>query len=187
MRRAPKLVELSRRDFCAFAAGCAGLAIAGCTDGGINAIQTGPLGGSPDGGKPPDDAHPPDDGQTSDGMPDGPPAATCSTGATDLGAAGQFAMNTPVYFGSPVRFFVVRDSGGLYALTANCTHEGVQMNVNNNTNFKCPRHGALFTFTGAIISGPVTKTLKHYSLCKLANGNVGMTTTVVSSTDRLVI
>lgn len=184
MRRAPKLVELSRRDFCAFAAGCAGLAIAGCTDGNVGVVHTGPLGNGdgPDGGN-----HPPDDAMPADSMQADASTGTCMPGATDLGPPSGFAMNTPVYKTSPVKLFVVRDTGGLYALTALCTHEGATNGVNNNTNFKCPRHGALFTFDGAIISGPVSKPLKHYALCLLPNGNVGVTTTVVPATDRLVV
>lgn len=180
MRRAPKLVELTRRDFCAFAAGCAGLVIAGCTDGTVGAIQTGPLGGADGGNHPPDDAQLPPDA-----APDAS-TATCMPGATDVGAPGSFAMNTPVFFSSPTKLFVVRDGGGLYALTALCTHEGAT-NAVSNGNFRCPRHNALFTLNGAIISGPVNKALKHYALCVLPNGNVGVTTTVVPATDRLMI
>lgn len=180
MRRARGLVAISRRDFCRAAA--IGLAVVGCTDGTIGVIHTGPLGGG-------DDTAPPDGTTPVDGPPPPPPdgpAATCVGGELDVGAPGSFVLDTPVYV-SASRLFVVRDSGGLYALTARCTHEGVTCNVSSGR-FKCPRHGALFTFDGAIISGPVITPLKHYAMCTLANGNVAVNTAMtVSASTRLNI
>ncbi len=47
---------------------------------------------------------------------DAGPAATCpATGATDAGAPSSITTNSPVYH-STGKFFVVRDSGGLYAV-----------------------------------------------------------------------
>jgi nitrite reductase/ring-hydroxylating ferredoxin subunit len=108
----------------------------------------------------------------------------CSTGVTDVGAPSTFQLNKPVY-NSTGKFFVVRDSAGLFALTALCTHEGVACAV-SGSNFRCPRHAALFTFDGSVVSGPVTRALQHYSMCTLANGNVGVDKTkVVAKTERL--
>jgi Rieske Fe-S protein len=94
--------------------------------------------------------------------------------------------NKPVYF-STGNFFVVRDSGGLYALTAKCTHQGTKVVV-SGTQFSCPSHGATFTFNGAVTAGPANAPLVHYELCILANGNVGVTTTTtVAATTRLAV
>jgi len=177
MRRARGLVAISRRDFCRAAA--IGLAVVGCTDGSIGVIHTGPLGGD-------DTTTPPDGSPPIDGPPPPPdaPAATCVGGELDVGAPGSFVLDTPVYVSSS-RLFVVRDSGGLYALTARCTHDGVTCEV-QSSRFHCPRHGALFTYDGAIISGPVTRPLKHYAMCTLPNGNVAVNTaTTVSASTRL--
>ena len=164
---------------------CLGLAIAGCTDGSVGTVETGPLGGggnpgNPDGGT--GSGHGSDGGTT---HMDGGVAATCPTsGVTDVGAPSTFQMNTPVYF-STSKFFVVRDSGGLYALTARCTHEGATM-VTQSSHFYCPRHGATFTYNGDILGGPVITPLVHYEMCTLANGHVGVVTSVtVSKTQRL--
>lgn len=181
MKRVEGLVEFSRRDFCAFA-GAAGLAalVTSCTDGGIGVVQTGPLGAGGDDGS---DVLP--DASIGPPPPDGSNVALCNGAATDVGAPGTFALNAPTYISSG-RFFVVRDSGGLYALTARCTHEGVTCNV-AGTLFQCPRHGAEFTFTGAVIGGPVSQPLKHFAMCTLPSGNVGVQTgTTVSATTRLV-
>lgn len=178
MRRAKGLVEWSRRDFCTFAT--LGLAAAACTDGNVLPIQTGPLGGPDD---EPDAGTPGDSGTN----PDAPNAPVCSGTPTDVGPPAMFTLNTPVFFTSPKKFFVVRDSGGVYALTSACTHEGVTCNVSGQ-NFRCPRHGAIFTFNGAVVSGPVSHPLVHYAMCTMPNGNLGVTTaTTVSATTRLVV
>jgi len=69
----------------------------------------------------------------------------------------------------------VRDSGGLFAVSARCTHEGATCVKQSNTIY-CPRHGAKFQYDGTIISGPVVTGLTHYSMCMMANGHVGVVT-----------
>jgi nitrite reductase/ring-hydroxylating ferredoxin subunit len=210
MQRAPGLVEISRRDFCALA-GCLGLAVTGCADEDARAIATGPLGsddpgdpiadaapddpdappGSPDARPKPDarptiDAKPgtPDAPPVPDAMPDAAPGPTCTGTATDVGKASAFTAGTPKLFSSG-KFYVVRDAGGLYAVSSICTHEGATNGVSSGR-FRCPRHGALFNFDGSIISGPVSVRLVHYAMCFLASGNLGvMTGQQVSSSTRL--
>ncbi len=177
MRRARGLVEFTRRDFCAIAGG---LALFGaCTDGDQGAIQTGPLGAGD--GAPVDAPRAGIDGSPADAMS----GAVCTGSPTDVGAPTAFTLNTPVFFGGG-KFFVVRDTGGVYAVSSACTHEGVTCAV-SGTRFRCPRHGALFTFNGAIVSGPVSKPLVHYSMCTMSNGHLGVTTSsIVPATTRLV-
>jgi cytochrome b6-f complex iron-sulfur subunit len=179
MRRAEGLRAISRRDFCAFAGG---LALAACTDGSTGVIHTGALGGGDDDNGP-DAMKPPPDGGV---MPDGTVAGACVGAATDIGKTpASIALNQPFYY-STSKVFVVRDSGGLYALTAKCTHEGATCVV-QGSDFYCPRHGAQFTFNGAVISGPVFVPLVHYGLCLLSNGNLGLQTSMtVSASTRLV-
>ncbi len=185
MRRSSGL-GLSRREFCGGV--CAGAILVGCTNG-VGAIQTGGLtGGGDDDQQQPDAStqQHPDAGSGSNPPPpaDAASAATCTGTETDVGAPSTFALNTPKYFSSG-SFFVVRDSQGLYALTAKCTHEGATTTVSSGV-FYCPRHGAQFTFDGDVISGPVSKGLKHYSMCTKSNGNVAVNTSVtVAETVRL--
>jgi nitrite reductase/ring-hydroxylating ferredoxin subunit len=117
---------------------------------------------------------------------DGPSGATCpTTGAIDVGAPSAFLLNQPVYK-SNGNFFVVRDSGGLYALTARCTHEGATC-VTSSGVLYCPRHGAEFDYNGGIITGPVFTGLVHYEMCTLTNGNVGVVVSMtVPKSQRLV-
>ena len=80
---------------------------------------------------------------------------------------------------------MVRDSGGLYALTAACTHSGATCQV-SGTEFYCPRHGATFTFNGVVTQGPAFFPLNHYSMCDMSNGHVGVNTSqTVGSSVRL--
>jgi len=199
MRRSEKLVELSRRDFCGLA--CAGIALVGCTPG-TGAIQTGGL--DPGGG----DTTLPDSNDTPPPMEDGgttpphdagttahdggttptPDAGTtgvaCTTTMIDVGAASSFTTNTPVYVSS-AKCFIVRDAGGLFAVSARCTHAGVTVGI-SGSKYLCPAHGAQFQFNGAIISGPVSSPLSHYAMCNTTNGHVAVETSmVVSSTQRL--
>ncbi|HTJ42255.1 MAG TPA: Rieske 2Fe-2S domain-containing protein [Kofleriaceae bacterium] len=205
MKRAVELIEISRREFCA---GCAGLVLlASCAPSTAPPVATGPLGDSPDA----PDQDPPDasDPDARPGTPDAKPAPdakpgtpdakplpdahptpdansgpTCSSTPTDCGAPpSSFASGSPKLIGS--KFYVVRDSGGLYALSSKCTHEGATNNVSSGV-FLCPRHGAKFTFDGDVISGPVFTGLVHYEMCLLANGNVGVNTSkTVSQSTRM--
>jgi nitrite reductase/ring-hydroxylating ferredoxin subunit len=180
MKRAEGLVALSRRQFCGGLATCLGLAtLSGCIDGDGSAIDTGGLGGSKgSNGQSPDagTVTPPTDGGV---------AATCpTTGANDAGMPTTFLMNKPVYF-SNGNYFVVRDGGGLYAVSARCTHEGATCTA-QTSQFYCPRHGAKFDFNGGVISGPVITGLTHFAMCLLANGHVGVIPTQsVAKTQRL--
>ncbi len=168
-------------------ASCLGLAfVAACTDGdGTAIIQTGQLNG-PDGeqnkGSGSGSNPPPDAGMTTDASS----MATCPTsGVTDVGAATTFVANKPTYFSSG-NFFVCRDSGGLYALTARCTHDGVTIQA-ETSDFFCPAHGATFDFDGNVTGGPAFTNLVHYAMCTMSNGHVGVIKSqTVSQSQRLV-
>jgi nitrite reductase/ring-hydroxylating ferredoxin subunit len=161
--REPVRLPMSRRDFCWLTAGCAA-ALAGCTDRG-DVVDVGPLGGSSgsDDGEPDAGVEAP-----ADAMPSGP---ACGTGAFDAGAPSTFALGTPALLASH-NLYVVRDAGGLFAVSDRCTHENA-VNAVSSGRFRCPRHGALFRFDGAIISGPVNRALVHYAMCLQPNRHVG--------------
>ena len=55
-------------------------------------------------------------------------------------------------------------TGDFLAVSAACTHEGATVNfVSSNSTFLCPRHGAKFSSTGSVISGPTNKNLAKYN------------------------
>jgi nitrite reductase/ring-hydroxylating ferredoxin subunit len=177
MRRADGLWVISRRGFCGGVASCLGLALVDCTDGNLSAIQTGGLGSSGER----------TDAGVDTGTPiDSGPGASCpASGTTDVGAPGAFVAGKPVYVASG-NFFVVRDSGGLYALTARCTHEGVTVE-DTGTELLCRRHRATFTYDGDVTNGPAFVPLVHYEMCTLSNGHVGVVVShTVSKAQRLL-
>lgn len=179
---APTAAPFDRRGFCQLLGACvSGLALAACTDDG-DAIDVGPIGAGGD-DVPVDaaTATPTDAATTS---PDGGGGSTCAASPRDVGAPATFAANTATLFAT---FFVVRDAGGLYAVSSQCTHRtGVTVAVSSGK-FRCPRHGAIFNYDGSIVSGPVSRVLVHYAVCRLPNGNVGVSVAqTVATTVRLV-
>jgi len=177
MKRAEGLCVISRRGLCGGLASCLGLVLVDCVDGHSNVVQTGALDGP---GSERSDA------AIDTGMPiDSGPAPSCPTsGVTDVGAPSSFVAGTPVYVASG-NFFVIRDAGGLYALTARCTHEGVTV-VDDTTQLVCKKHGATFTYDGDVTNGPAFFPLVHYEMCTLSNGHVGVVISqIVAKTQRL--
>jgi nitrite reductase/ring-hydroxylating ferredoxin subunit len=176
----------SRRDFCTGAAAGLGLLVLGlpgCTDvaGRIStgvlepdggSSGTGPDGSSGEGGKPPPDAgHPPHDSGGGP-SPDLAQASGCGTGALNAGAASAIVAGTATYFsGSGSELFVCRDSGGVYALSARCTHAGARLQQSGSQLY-CPRHGATFDLNGQQPTSPAFSPLDHYAVCIDGGGNV---------------
>ena len=79
--------------------------------------------------------------------------------------------------------FVLRDAGGLFAVSASCTHSGCTCSVQNGV-YYCPCHGATFAFDGSKPTLPAVSPLRHYAMCvdSAGNASVDAKTTVSSST-----
>lgn len=124
---------------------------------------------------PPDLSTPPDLYRPPDLTPPPDLAFSCPLNAFNTGSFGaNFAINTATYFQVP-NAFVCRDGGGLFALTAVCTHSGCTVNTQGVNGFLCPCHGSRFSFTGAVTLGPALSPLVHFALC-LVNGRIGVDT-----------
>ena len=111
----------------------------------------------------------------------------CTALPTAAGNASNYTVGgTPKMFGSGSKeFFVVRDSGGLYAVSAICTHSGCTNQYQGTSGFYCPCHGATFDLNGGSPTSPAHSALKHYAMCVDASGNVTVnTSTSVSATLR---
>ncbi len=62
-------------------------------------------------------------------------------------------------------------TGQIIAVSQTCTHQGATVVFQNtNTDFYCPRHGALFSASGAVTAGPASSNLKQYTVT--VNGNL---------------
>lgn len=129
--------------------------------------------------------------------------ATVACGAIPLGCAsedGSGSSNRPMASSNarevPVGFIGVarpgvllgRDAGGLYAMTATCTHN--QCDLTNYGTFSasgisCGCHGSMFSPTGQAIHGPAIDPLKHFKVTVGADGIIAIdTATVVDASER---
>jgi Rieske Fe-S protein len=121
------------------------------------------------------------------GSPGPTGAATCGSGGFDTGRApATFAMGTGTYF-SAMKLFVCRDAGGLYALSAACTHAGVTINFQASTGgFRCFAHGSRFDLGGEVTRGPARSPLSHFLVCVGSDGTVQIDArTTVNAATRL--
>jgi Rieske Fe-S protein len=59
-------------------------------------------------------------------------------------------------------FYLLADAGGIYALTAICTHRGCMVSAEGAEGFGCPCHDSEYDRNGAVTQGPAPLPLKHY-------------------------
>jgi nitrite reductase/ring-hydroxylating ferredoxin subunit len=99
--------------------------------------------------------------------------ATC-LGALAAGNASTVSVGFLVLIGGS-GFVLARDSAGLYAMSAICTHQGCGMNVvgaASQQSLYCPCHGSAFSGNGAVTRGPARRPLQHYQIDVAANGDL---------------
>ena len=156
MKRTDGLYDISRRSFVTLA-GVGGVSLVIACNSSMDTTVDAPLAT--------------DDAATS---------GACSTSAVDVGASATFSLNKPVIVVGK-GLVIVRDGDGLYAMSSACTHQGQTLCVGSltacssaGTDLHCTRHGAAFSFAGAVIRGPAARPLPHYAMCVLANGNLGV-------------
>jgi cytochrome b6-f complex iron-sulfur subunit len=68
-----------------------------------------------------------------------------------------------------------RDAGGLYAMSASCTHAGCLLAVTGAEGAEqlyCPCHGSLFDASGDVTRGPARAALPHYRVDVAADGSI---------------
>lgn len=126
-----------------------------------------------DSGVPMDSGAPQDTGVTTDSgvAMDSGTAASCPASAVVVGRPADYTMNTPRLAAPQV--FVVRDARGFYALTSVCTHLGCDV-APSSGGFMCPCHSATYDLNGANTGGPAPRPLRHYAMCTMADGRMGV-------------
>lgn len=70
---------------------------------------------------------------------------------------------------------VGHDSGGLYALSLICTHQGCDLSVDGDVSasgIQCFCHGAQFDAHGNVFGGPARSKLVHFALTKDAGAQL---------------
>lgn len=115
---------------------------------------------------------------------------TCPVnGKANVGPASSFALGE-VRLLLCAQIFVVRDVGGIYAMSALCTHEMCIVDYAPATNdFGCPCHGSVFDINGAVTQSPANMPLPHYACSLDGNGDVivDLSSTNVAPSTRLVV
>jgi cytochrome b6-f complex iron-sulfur subunit len=86
-------------------------------------------------------------------------------GPVDVGTAADYPRDGAVYdvFAKSHGFFLVRDGGSLYALSATCTHKKTLLKAKGKA-LACPKHGARFKLTGAVAKGPARRPLGRFAI-----------------------
>jgi cytochrome b6-f complex iron-sulfur subunit len=94
-----------------------------------------------------------------------------SSSRVKLGPVDRFlnAQDTPV---PEHRLWVHADDGGLYAISAVCTHLGCIVSDQGDAGFFCPCHGSRFDARGNVIGGPAPKPLQYLELSVSPDGQL---------------
>jgi Rieske Fe-S protein len=94
------------------------------------------------------------------------PVTAGNVSATQIGAMAVVAGEAVI---------LGRDAGGLYAMSAACTHAGCLLSVNGATGAEdlyCPCHGSLFDANGGVTRGPARDPLTHYRVEVATDGAI---------------
>ena len=84
-------------------------------------------------------------------------------------------------------FVLVRDEGGLYAMSARCTHFGCTVSIGDGT-FPCECHGTIFGLDGQVVEGPARRPLDHFRVIVDEAGAISVNTSeVVPATTRAAL
>jgi Rieske Fe-S protein len=104
-------------------------------------------------------------------QPSGAPRPFGDVGAGNVANVPVGALNA--VGGEPV--VLGRDSGGLYAMTNTCSHQGCDVepvSSGGSAVLDCPCHGSQFDRNGAVIRGPASSPLVHFAVDLDASGNI---------------
>jgi Rieske Fe-S protein len=149
----------NRREFCACAlALAAAAALPGCSGGGGGSAAAMP--------------------------PPPPPPAPVTTTETKIGLLAQPSGTVrdyttltngacPLILGSAQGYYLIRGSGGIYAINASCLHQGGHIDP-SQAGFACPCHGSQYDLNGTVTVGPapVGAVLQHYEVSEVTPGGV---------------
>ncbi|MBN1983434.1 MAG: Rieske (2Fe-2S) protein [Chitinivibrionales bacterium] len=87
-----------------------------------------------------------------------------------LQISGQSSIHDTVIHDKKNNLFILKDSSGLQAVSAICTHRQCPLILDrmviDQLVLSCPCHGGKFTPDGTPVSGPVNKPLNHYYIYK---------------------
>jgi cytochrome b6-f complex iron-sulfur subunit len=113
---------------------------------------------------------------TAAGVSAGCAASTRTTasyvGPIDIGTTADYPYDGVYDQFSRYRFFVVRRSGQLTALSAICPHRRCTVRFDAGKGFICPCHGAMFDHNGRVTRGPATSDLSSLPVTVTDSGHL---------------
>ena len=80
----------------------------------------------------------------------------------EVGPAERFAVGSVTHFWKD-RFLLIRSSTGFLALFHECTHQRCHVDyLTDHGVIVCPCHGSQFDLTGAVLTGPASRSLDRF-------------------------
>jgi Rieske Fe-S protein len=102
----------------------------------------------------------------------GNPTGSPPTGLIDAGNVSSLMVGTMLTMSNVV---IARDAGGVYAMSAICTHAGCYLDDTPSTiaaGLYCPCHGSTFDGDGKATGGPARSALQHYAVTITSTGKL---------------
>ncbi len=102
----------------------------------------------------------------------GPATGSPPSGTIAVGNVSALSVGTMLVMSNVI---VARDAGGVYAMSAVCTHAGCLLDESSQTiaaGLSCPCHGSLFDGNGNVTRGPARSALQHYAVTIAADGSL---------------
>jgi cytochrome b6-f complex iron-sulfur subunit len=102
----------------------------------------------------------------------GTPQGSPPTGPVTAGNVSALSVGTMLVISNIV---VARDSGGVYGMSAVCTHAGCLLDDASDTiarGLYCACHGSSFNGDGVVTGGPARASLQHYAVIIAADGTI---------------
>jgi Rieske Fe-S protein len=100
------------------------------------------------------------------------PTGTPPTGPVAGGNVSALSVGSLIVMSNIV---VARDSEGVYAMSAVCTHQGCLLSDSGasiQAGLGCPCHGSTFNGDGAVTRGPSGAALQHYAVTIASDGTI---------------
>ena len=93
----------------------------------------------------------------------------------NAGPAGNYAIDGVYNNFRDEGFFVIRQNGKLFALSAICTHRNCKLTAEPDRSFYCKCHGSIFDPAGHVTEGPARRDLPVFPITTNGNGQLLVT------------
>ena len=93
--------------------------------------------------------------------------AATAKGPVDAGEVSGFVKEGIYDSLAPTQgFFLISGKGKLYATSSTCTHKANLISIDSEKagQFKCEKHGSLFSLEGKVIKAPAKRSLPRYGI-----------------------